>query len=136
MAVTADVIIGNQVLIYVDGEAIACTTGASFNGTNNQIETTCKDYDGAVTYAPGSTDWSISINANSKFDAATGLKEMAALFITKTTVTARMATGNTDDPYVEGEAFVSAWTWDNPVNAPSTWTATLSPRGPIRLFNT
>ena len=136
MAVTADVITGNQVLLYVDGDAIACTTGASFNGTNNQIETTCKDNDGAVTYAPGSTDWSISINANSKFDVAVGLKELAALFITKGTVTARMATGNTDDPYVEEDAFVSAFTWDNPVNATSTWTATLSPRGPIRLFNT
>jgi hypothetical protein len=136
MAVTAGTISGNGVLVYLDGTAIGCTTGGTLTITNNQIETTCKDNDGAVTYAAGSTDWNIQVDGNTKLDAPVGLQALAELAMNKSTVTVRMATSNTtDDPYFEGEAFVSSFTWTNPVNAPSTYSATFTPRGPLYLFN-
>lgn len=136
MAVTPGTIGGNKVLIYVAGVAAACTTGGTLNITNNQIETTCKDNDGAVQYTPGSQDWNVQVDGNSKFDVAVGLAELARLVKTKETVVVRVATGNADDPYFEGSAFVSSFNWTNPVNATSTWSATFTPRSEIRLFNT
>lgn len=136
MAVTAGTISGNGVLVYVDGVAIGCTTGGTFTGTTNQVETTCKDDDGAVTYTPGSQDWNIQVDGNTKLDAPLGLPRLAEAWKSKETVTVRMATSNTvDDPYLEGEAYISSFTWTNPVNAPSTYSITFSPRGPIYLFN-
>ena len=136
MAVTAGTISGNGVLVYLDGVAIGCTTGGTLTLTNNQIETTCKDDDGAVTYAPGSQDWNIQIAGNTKLDAPVGLQAIAELAMSKATVTVRMATGNiVDDPYFEGEAFISEFSWDNQVNAASTYSATFSPRGPLSLYN-
>jgi predicted secreted protein len=136
MAVTPGTISGNGVLVYVDGVAIGCTTGGTLTGTNNQIETTCKDNDGAVTYAAGSQDWNIQVDGNTKLDAPVGLPALAELWKNKETVTVRMATSNTvDDPYFEGEAFISSFTWTNPVNAPSTYSVTFSPRGELYLFN-
>lgn len=136
MAVTPGTISGNGVLVYLDGVAIGCTTGGTLTLTNNQIETTCKDNDGAVTYAAGSQDWNIQVDGNTKLDAPVGLPALATLAKSKETVTVRMATANTvDDPYFEGEAFVSSFTWTNPVNAPSTYSVTFSPRGELYLFN-
>jgi predicted secreted protein len=132
----AGTISGNGVLVYEGGTAFGCTTGGTLTITNNQIETTCKDDDGAVTYAAGSQDWNIQVDGNTKLDAPKGLQRLAELAMSKETVTVRMATSNTiDDPYFEGEAFVSAFSWTNPVNAPSTYSATFSPRGPLSLFN-
>lgn len=136
MAVTAGTITGNGVLVYLEGTAIGCTTGGTLTITNNQVETTCKDDDGAVTFAAGSQDWNIQVDGNTKLDAPVGLQDLAVLAMNKNTVTVRMATSNVvDDPYFEGEAFVSSFTWTNPLNAPSTYSVTFSPRGPLSLFN-
>ena len=136
MAITAGTISGNGVLVYLDGTAIGCTTGGTLTITNNQVETTCKDDDGAVTYAAGSQDWNIQVDGNTKLDAPVGLPALAELAMSKDTVTVRMATANTvDDPYFEGDAFVSSFTWTNPVNAPSTYSVTFSPRSSLSLFN-
>ena len=136
MAITAGTISGNGVLVYLDGTAIGCTTGGTLTITNNQVETTCKDDDGAVTYAAGSQDWNIQVDGNTKLDAPVGLPALAELAMSKDTVTVRMATANTvDDPYFEGDAFISSFTWTNPVNAPSTYSVTFSPRSALHLFN-
>lgn len=135
MAKTTGVIGGNMVLVYVGGTAIGCTTGATFNGTNEQIETTCKDNDGAKTYTDGSQDWSIEVQGNTKFDATYGFDELVTAWKSKTEVTVKFGTDNVDDPYLEGAAFISAFSWEGPLNAPSTWSITFSPKGPIYLFN-
>ena len=70
MAITTGVLNGNRVLVFSDNEAIACSTGATLNLTNEQVETTCKDNDGAKTYTAGAQDWSIDCQVNSKLDAS------------------------------------------------------------------
>jgi len=136
MAATTGVISGNILLIYMDGDAIGCTTGATFSGTNNQTETTCKDNDGAVTFTPGSQDWNITVAGNTKFDAPVGLQALMVAWKTKAELTVRMGSENVDDPYVEGLAFISQFDWDGQVNETSTYSATFSPKGPISMFNT
>lgn len=136
MAVTPGTLSGTAVLVYIDGVAIGCTTGGTFTGTNAEVETTCKDDDGAITFTPGAQSWTIQVDGNVKLDAPVGLPRLAEAWKSKETVTVRMATANTvDDPYLEGEAYISNFSWTNPNNAPSTYSITFSPRGPITLFN-
>lgn len=135
MAKTTNVVSGNIVGIYRAGVLIGCSTGATFTGTNNQVETTCKDNDGAVTYTPGSQDWQMQFNGNVKFDNIEGFDEILAIWKTKSTATFRFGTSNVDDPFLEGDGFISEFTWEGPLNAPSTWSATILPRGPVYLFN-
>lgn len=135
MAKTTGVVSGNRILVFSEDEVIACSTGATFNGTNEEIETSCKDNDGAITSTPGAQNWSIDVTGNAKYDAAYGLEELQIIWINKTTVTVRFGTENTDDSYLEGEAYISSFSIDAPLNATATWSVTFSPRGPIRLFN-
>lgn len=135
MAKTTGTVSGNRVLVFSDDEVIGCTTGATFNGNNEEIETTCKDDDGAVTYTPGAQSWSIDVSGNDKRDAAYGLEQLKLAFIQKSTLTVRFGTENPDDSYLEGQAYISSFSMEAPLNATATWSVTFSPRGPIRLFN-
>lgn len=136
MAVTQDVLSGNRVLVFANDEVIACTTGATLTITNAEIETTCKDNDGAVTRTPGAQDWNIQVQGNSKLNAAYGIKDLNPYAKNKATLEVRFGTENEDDPYWVGDAFISSYTNDAPQNAPATWSITFSPRSPILLFNT
>ena len=137
MAVTTGVINGNIVGVKQDGVLVACSTGATFNGTNEEIETTCKDNDGAKTTIPGIQTWTITINGNTKNDnTVLNIRAFLELWKSKATSTFTFGTSNSDDPYLEGDGFVSAFTWEGPLNAPSTWSATISPRSEMLLFNT
>lgn len=136
MAQTEGVINGNIVGLYREDVLVGCSTGATFNGTNAEIETTCKDNDGARTTIPGIQAWTITIDGNVKNDTIEGFAEFLALWKSKGTSTFRFGTSNSDDPYLEGDGFISAFTWTGPLNAPSTWNATVSPKTPMHLFNT
>lgn len=136
MAKSTGKIGGNAVLVYQEGELITCTTGATLSVNNETVETTCKDNNGARTYEPGSQEWTIEVEGITKFDVVTNFSAIAALAKSAETVLLKYGTENPDDPYWEGEGFVSAFSYEGPLNAPSTWSATFSARGPINLFNT
>lgn len=136
MAKTTNTILGTTVLVSNDTEQIACTTGATLTITNEEIETTCKDNGGAKTFAAGSTDWTLEVQGNTKYDASYGFSELAQLAMTKATVSVQVGgLDNPDDPYFQGDAFVSSFTYEGPVNAPSTFSVTYRPRGPLYYFN-
>lgn len=136
MAKSTGKIGGNAVLVYQEGELITCTTGATLNINNETIETTCKDNDGARTYEPGSQEWTVEVQGITKYDNLTNFSAVAELAKSRATVTVKVGTENPDDPYFEGDAFVSAFTYEGPLNAPSTWSITFSAIGPIYLVNT
>lgn len=136
MAVTEGVISGNLVDISRDDVRIGCGTNAELTIDNEQVETTCKDNDGARTYTPGSQNWGMTFQGNLKFDGVEGYRQIAALAKTRATAEFRYGTTNTDDPFWIGDGFISNLTTTGDVNAPATWSATVSPRGPIYLFNT
>ncbi len=138
MAKSEGLLSGNVIYIYVDGVAIACLTSTNMSLTNNQIETTCKDDDGAITYLAGSQDWTMDAAGNSKTGASivVGRDALREIAKTKETVTLQYRGSNADDSYWEGEGFLNTWSESADVNAPSTWTANFLPRGPIYLMNT
>lgn len=136
MPVTAGTILGTAILQSIDGETILCSTSATLTITNEEIETTCKDNDGAYTSAPGQQKWSIQIQGNIVYDNATGVRDLQELAANRNTV--QVAFGvldNPEDPVWTGDAFVSSLVLTGGQNSPATWDVTFSPRGPISLSN-
>lgn len=136
MAKTTSHISGTAILVDADGETIACSTNAVLTITNERLETTCKDDNGAKTYTPGSQDWSLQLEGITKFDTVSNFSTVAALAVSQDIVSWVMQTGNTDDPAFTGDGFVGDFTYNAPLNAPSTWSLTVAPTGPLDLSNT
>lgn len=130
---TTGAVNGTLVMVAIEGENIACTTGASFAGTNATIDATCKDNNGAEDFLAGNQGWTITVNGNSKYDASYGFSELEAVWLNKTVVTVTYGTGVTGDPYKQGEAIITAWNNDDPLNAVSTWSATFQGKGTISV---
>jgi hypothetical protein len=137
MAKTTGKISGNLILVSIGGTTIACTTSASFNGTTERIETTCKDDGGTKTYEAGSQDGTFSVQGITKFDTASNFALVFAAWKNKTEAEFQLGgLDNADDPYVQFEGFISNVTWEGPLNAPSTWSFEAAPVGPFYIFNT
>ena len=137
MAVSPGVILGTAILQSIDGQTILCSTSATLTITNEEIETTCKDNDGAYTSIPGMQKWSIQIQGNIVYDNATGVRDLQELAMSKATTEAMFGVlDNPDDPVFTGDAFVSSLVLTGGQNSPGTWDVTLSPRGPLSLSNT
>lgn len=136
MAKTTGKISGTLILVSAGGETISCSTGCTLTITNERLETTCKDDNGVGTYTAGKQDWSIQVDGITKFDTVSNFSKVAALAKTADVVTWQVETGNADDPYFEGDGFVGDFTYEGPLNAPSTWSITAAPTGPLYLFNT
>lgn len=136
MAKTTGKIRGTAILVDADGTTILCTTNATLNITNERIETSCKDNDGAVTYTPGSQDWSLQIDGLTKFDTASNFSLVAALASNQAEVEWIMQTSNAEDPIWTGTGFVGDFT-ENAANGEiSNWSITVAPTGPLVLTNT
>jgi hypothetical protein len=136
MAKTTGKISGNHVLVSIGGTTVSCTTSATFTGTTERTEDTCKDDDGAKTYSPGSIDGEINCEGIVKFDTPANFKLVVEAWINKTIGDFQMGgLTNDDDPYIEFEGFISNLTWTGPLNNPSTFSFQAVPTGPIRLFN-
>lgn len=137
MAKTTGKISGNLIMVSVDGDQLACTTGATFSATRERIETTCKDNDGAKTYEPGSMDGTFEVQGIAKYDTATSLSLIQeAFFSGAEQVWQYGSLDNPDDPYYQFTGFVSDFTVEGPLNSPETWSATIVPTSQILLFNT
>lgn len=136
MAKTTGKIRGTAILVSAAGETIACSTNATLTITNERLETTCKDDNGAKTYEPGSQDWSLELEGITKFDTVSNFSTMAELAMTQEQVVWTMTSGNVDDPVFTGTGFVGDFTYNAPLNEPSTWSASIAPTGPLSLTNT
>jgi len=136
MAKSTGKINGTAILVDADGETIACSTNATLTITNERLETTCKDDNGAKTYEPGSQDWTLSLEGITKFDTVSNFSTVSALAVSKDIVTWVLQTSNTDDPIFSGSGFVGTFTYNAPLNAPSTWSLEVAPTGPLTLENT
>lgn len=135
MAKTTGKIRGTAILVDADGVTIACSTNAVLTITNERIEDTCKDDDGAKTYSAGAQDWSLQLEGITKFDTVANFSTVAELAVSQEIVEWIMATSNAEDPVFTGSGFVGDFTYNAPLNAPSTWSCTVAPTGPIVLTN-
>jgi predicted secreted protein len=125
MAETIGVVNGNNVLLYVNDTAVACSTNAEVSYTNELIEVTCKDNGGAKQYLLGSGDWNMTLEMFVKYDATFGANELWDLALNKTTVEAMFSNENAGDFRLVGDALITAINNVAPLNGGVTASVTL-----------
>jgi len=138
MAKTTGKISGNIRMVYMDDVLVGCTTDNGLQINNETIESTCKTGVNPPprTYEAGVQDWSMNFTLMVKFDDENQYSAIAEAAKNADTHTWRFATPNTDDPYWEGEGFISSFGEAAPQGGMLTAPVTVSPRGELKLFNT
>jgi hypothetical protein len=128
---TTGPVIGNSLLLYMDEDAIACTTDATFDFSRAEFSVTCKDNNGAEQIRLGGTSGSFGVSGIWKFDAAYGIEDLMTAFLAGTTLTAKWSTEVTGDFYLEAEVYITNISGASPVNDAVTFDATFKVSGPI-----
>jgi len=107
---TAGILDGGYVVVSQAANVLDCLTDASFEGSADQIETTCKNTTGAKSFRAGSTSWSVTATGNHSEAAAanTGYWDLMTLWKNRTEVTVRIGSEQSGDKYVEGTAYISS----------------------------
>jgi hypothetical protein len=136
MAKTTGKINGTLILVDAAGTTIGCSTNAELTITNERLETTCKDDNGAKTYTPGSQDWSLKVDGLVIYESVSNFSVVAAAAVSASEIEWTMSTSNTDDPVFTGTGFLGDFSYGAGLNAPATWSFTVSPTSPIVLTNT
>ncbi|HMJ67586.1 MAG TPA: phage tail tube protein [Cyclobacteriaceae bacterium] len=129
---------GNKILIYVGGVGIGCLTTNTFDSTNEEIPTTCKDDDGNYTSEAGSNRWTMSGEGNFNPASGFGLADLIDVHKNKelVDVTMRDTTSGGNNLNISGEARLNHLTWDGPLNAVSTFSFEFSGQGEYTVTNT
>ena len=122
MPATAGTLDGGYVVVSVETNVLDCLTDCSFESSMETIDRTCKNTTGAKSILPGALSATFSATGNHAEDAAagTGFWAILALHKAKTKVTVRLGSEQTDDSYVEAEAYITSCS----LNAPNTGSAT------------
>jgi hypothetical protein len=128
---TTGAVIGNNLLLYMDGSAIACTTDCTFDFSRTEFSVTCKDNDGAEQIRLGGTSGTFGVSGIWKFDAAYGIEDLMTAFLAATQLTARWSTDATGDFYLESEVYITNISGASPVNDAVTFDATFKITGSI-----
>lgn len=143
MAKTTLPVSGNILMLYMGADAgsaalVGCSTANGFSLTNEQLETTCKDGTNPPprTYVSGVQEWGMTGTFNVRYDDANQFSALAAAAKDATQRTFLFASTNTDDPYWQGDGFISSFNIVANQGAVATVDVTISPLGAIYLFNT
>lgn len=121
---------GNKIGVYVNEQLIGCLTSNDFSSTNEEIDVTCKDNDGARQVLPGGNTSEITFEGN--FDPASsyGFEDLLGVHKDKTRVGIKYAQSGSGGVYIIGYAYLNTLSWSGPLNAASTFSGTFSLDGP------
>lgn len=138
MAKTTGKISGNIRFLYMDDVLIGCATSNAISINNETVEDTCKDGNNppVQTFQAGIQSWSMTGSFITKFDDANQYSAVTEAVVSADEHTFKMATSNTDDPYWQGQGFISAFNETGNINSAMTFDITVSSRGTLYLFNT
>jgi hypothetical protein len=121
---------GNSLLIYVNDVAVGCTTNCEFTSTNEEIDATCKDNDGAYDSLTGGNTAQITFDGMYETDATYGFEEIVTAHKNKTEIAIRMSVTGGGGLYMQAaRASINQLTWTGPLNAPVTYNGTINIRG-------
>lgn len=128
---TTGIVEGNNLLLYIDGEPIVCTTEASFDFSREIIEAVCKDNNGARQIKLGGTSGNFGVSGLWKFDGAYQVEDLMDAFLNATLLTARWTTDEVGDFYLEADVYITNISGASAVNDNVTFDATFEITGPI-----
>jgi len=120
------VVNGNDIGLYVNNQLIGCLTSANFSSTNQEIDVTCKDDDGARKVLPGGQSSEISFDGMFNPAATYGFQDLVALNANRTRVFIKMSYDSTDSLTVSAYAYLNKIEWSGPLNAASTFSGTFT----------
>lgn len=105
---TAGNVFGRNLLLYLNGNAIANSKSASLSINANLVDATTKDSSGWMEYeAAGNKGATLSTDALLALDASYTADDIFTLLSAGTTVTWRYSTNTTGDYYFTGSAKVA-----------------------------
>lgn len=138
MAKTTGKIKSNIRLLYMDDVLIGCMTDNTFGLTNEVIEDSCKTGDDPPprTYQAGLQEATLGGTMIVKFDDANQYSRVAAAAVGQTEHTWKLATPNAEDPYWQVDGLIGQFDETANFNTPLTAAISISPTGPVYLFNT
>ncbi len=116
---------GNSLLVYVNDVAIGCLNNNEFSSTNEVIDATCKDNDGARNTLPGGNTATITFDGTFDTDATYGFSQLIAIHKNKTAVAVRMGVAGSGGTYIQAaSAYLNQLTWSGPLNAATVFNGT------------
>lgn len=121
---------GNALLVYIDDVAIGCLTNNTFTSSNEEIDATCKDNDGAYDSLAGGNTASITFSGMYEDSATYGFPEIVQAHKDKTEVAVRMGIAGSGGSYIQAaRATISQLDWVGDVNTPVSYSGTINIRG-------
>lgn len=119
---------GNSVLVYVNDVAIGCLNNNEFSSTNEEIDATCKDNDGARAVLPGGNSATISFDGTYDTASTYGLNELLSIHKNKTSVALRMGTSSVaGGQYIQcASAYLNTLNWSGPLNAATVFSGSFT----------
>lgn len=121
---------GNALLVYKDDVAIGCTTNCEFSSTNEEIDATCKDNDGAYDSLSGNNTAQITFEAMYDTGATEGLSQILTAHQNKTEIAVRMGIAGTGGLYIQAaRAAINTLTIAGQLNGVVTYNGTINIRG-------
>lgn len=120
------VVNGNDIGLYVEGQLIGCLTSSSFDSTNEEIDVTCKDNNGARQVLPGGNQSSFPFEGFFNPASSYGLEDLVAIHKNKTRVWVKQ---QYDTLTVTCYAYLNTLNWTAPLNAGSTFSGTFTVDG-------
>lgn len=136
------IINGNQLLVFINGQAIGCTDNCELNSTKETIDVTCKDGNGARQVLSGSQSWNITSSGKWDFASTLGPTQLYAAHKAGTLLGIKMAVTDQDGveesgkPYLIGYARLNTWNLAGPLNQGATFNLTFEGTGSLNLGTT
>jgi predicted secreted protein len=118
---------GNDVGLYVNNQLIGCLTGCTFTSSNEEIDVTCKDNDGARQVLAGGNTSSFSFEGNFNPASTYGFGDLLGIHSAKTLVGIKQQVSTTLQVYAYG--YLNEISWEGPLNAASTFSGTFAVSG-------
>lgn len=138
MTATKDILNGGDITVFIDGTAVAYSTGASLSITHSPREAANKTDGRWMRRLSGRLDWSGSCPYLAAFTDADGnaifnIKELFAKVIASTRVLIKFSNENTGDSAFTGYAQLTGQNIDFPDQANVTGDISFSADGEIQL---
>jgi predicted secreted protein len=118
---------GNDVGLYVNNQLIGCLTGCDFSSSNEEIDVTCKDNNGARQVLAGGNTSSFTFDGNFNPASTYGFSDLVTIHKNKTLVGIKQAYSTSQSVYAY--AYLNELSWSGPLNAASTFSGTFSVTG-------
>ena len=129
MAQTTGIINGTDLLLYVNGVAVAHASSHSLSMGMNTLDASTKSSAGWKDLKPGQRSWNISGEHLYAFDAAFGATGLMAIFTARSLVTVKFATTNNLNKRFTGSGYLTSLDLNAPNEENSTFSFSIEGTG-------